>query len=158
IFEDDRTYPFEAHAPFKVWVPVADVPDSFIHFVPGQPPRLLFHSPADYWHKSAPLPQAYWTQHFDIRPVAHRDAGRAGLRRDLSGAAYIGDVFPQLPTWGVAAVNPRNLMQRLDFRRAAKTPYELECLREANRIGVRGQQAAAQAFQAGASEFEIELA
>ncbi|HVH82745.1 MAG TPA: hypothetical protein VM713_00370, partial [Steroidobacteraceae bacterium] len=23
IFEDDRTYPFVAHAPFKVWVPLS---------------------------------------------------------------------------------------------------------------------------------------
>jgi Xaa-Pro dipeptidase len=158
IFEDDRTYPFEAHAPFKVWVPVADVPDSFIYFVPGQPPRLLFHSPADYWHKPAALPQGYWTQHFDIRAVADRNAARTALPHDLSAAAYIGDAFPELPDWAVAAVNPRNLMQRLDFLRAAKTPYELECLREANRIGARGHQAALQAFEDGASEFEIELA
>ena len=24
VFEDDRSYPFEANAPFKVWVPLAD--------------------------------------------------------------------------------------------------------------------------------------
>jgi Xaa-Pro dipeptidase len=49
-------------------------------------------------------------------------------------------------------------MRRLDFPRAAKTPYELACLREANRLGARGHQAAAQAFEAGGTEFEIELA
>ena len=32
VFEDDRTYPFVAHAPFKVWVPLSDAPDSFIWF------------------------------------------------------------------------------------------------------------------------------
>ena len=158
IFEDDRTYPFEAHAPFKVWVPVADAPDSFIYFVPGRRPQLLFHSPADYWHKAAALPQAYWTQHFDIRPVTDRDAARKALPQNLSNTAYIGDLIPELPAWAVAAVNPRNLMQRLDFVRAVKTPYELECLREANRIGARGHRAALQAFKDGASEFEIELA
>jgi Xaa-Pro dipeptidase len=158
IFEDDRTYPFEAHAPFKVWVPVADVPDSFIHFVPGKRPQLLFHSPVDYWHEPAALPQAYWTQHFDIRPVADRAAARTALPQDLSATAYIGDAFAELPAWAVAAVNPRKLMRRLDFQRAAKTPYELECLREANRIGARGHLAALQAFASGASEFEIELA
>src|SRR5215472_17435539 len=62
VFEDDRTYPFEAHAPFKVWAPLSDVPDCFVYFEPGGLPLLVFHSPADYWHKPADLPRAYWTR------------------------------------------------------------------------------------------------
>jgi Xaa-Pro dipeptidase len=158
IFEDDRTYPFEVHAPFKVWVPLSDVPDSFVYFVPGERPQLLFHSPPDYWYKSAAPPQAYWTRHFDIRAIADREAARKALPKDLTGTAYIGDAFAELAGWGVAAVNPAGLMRRLDFVRASKTPYELECLREASRLGALGHTAALQAFQAGASEFEIELA
>jgi Xaa-Pro dipeptidase len=158
VFEDDRTYPFEAHAPFKVWVPQADVPDSFVFFTPGKRPQLLFHSPVDYWYKPAALPQGYWTQHFDIQPVADRAAARKALPQDLSSTAYIGGDFDELAGWGVAAVNPRELMRRLDFSRAAKSAYELECLREANRLGVRGHEAALQAFRAGASEFDIEMA
>ncbi len=49
-------------------------------------------------------------------------------------------------------------MRRLDYVRAVKTPYELACLREASRLGALGHRAAARAFRAGASEFEIELA
>jgi Xaa-Pro dipeptidase len=158
IFEDDRTYPFEAHAPFKVWVPEADAPDSFVFFTAGRRPQLLFHSPVDYWHKAAALPQAYWTQHFDIQPIADRAAARKALPQDLSSTAYVGDAFEELSSWGVAAVNPRELMRRLDFSRAAKSGYELECLREANRLGVRGHNAALRAFRAGASEFDIEMA
>src|SRR5690606_3581986 len=59
---------------------------------------------------------------------------------------------------GVAAVNPTPLMARVDYERAAKTPYELACLREANRLGALGHLEAARAFAAGASEFEIHLA
>ena len=158
IFEDDRTYPFEVHAPFKVWVPLSDVPDSFVYFVPGKRPQLLFHSPADYWYKPAALPHAYWTQHFDIHAIADRESARKALPKDLSATAYIGDAFAELAGWGVAAVNPAGLMRRLDFVRASKTPYELECLREASRLGALGHTAALQAFQAGGSEFEIELA
>jgi len=158
IFEDDRTYPFEVHAPFKVWAPLSDVPDCFVYFVPDSRPQLLFHSPPDYWYKPAALPQAYWTRHFDIREIASREAARQALPQDLSTTAYIGDTFTALADWGVAAVNPAGLMRRLDFVRASKTPYELECLREASRLGALGHLAALQAFQAGASEFEIELA
>jgi len=158
VFEDDRTYPFEAHAPFKVWVPFADAPDCFVAFEPGCRPRLLVHSPPDYWYKPAAIPEAYWTSYFDIELTTDLRAARSVLPADLSRTAYIGDSLPELPSWGVGAINPAPLMRRLDYERARKTPYELACLREANRLGALGHAAALQAFNAGASEFEIELA
>ena len=158
VFEDDRSYAFEAHAPFKVWAPLGDVPDSFVWFEPGSAPRLLVHRPADYWHKPADPPQGYWVRHFDVHLVGDYAAARAALPRSLARAAYIGDGFAQLPAWGLKAVNPPALMRRLDYVRAAKTPYELVCLREANRLGARGHVAAREAFAGGGSEFEIELA
>jgi len=157
VFEDDRTYPFVAHAPFKVWAPLHDAPDSYIWFEPGSRPKLLLHQPRDYWHKPADLPRGYWVRHFDVLPVADSAAARAVLPRDLSRAAYIGDTTPEIAAWGPAAVNPRALMRTLDYDRAVKSPYELACLRAANRLGARGHLAATRAFEAGASEFEIEL-
>jgi len=158
VFQDDRFHAFEAHAPFKVWAPLGDVPDSFVWFEPGSPPRLLVHRPADYWHKSVDPPQGYWVRHFDVRLVGDLAAARAALPPALGQAAYIGDSFAQLAAWGLKAVNPPALMRRLDYVRAAKTPYELACLREANRLGALGHLAARTAFAAGGSEFEIELA
>jgi Xaa-Pro dipeptidase len=158
VFEDDRTYPFEANAPFKVWAPLSDAPGSFLWYAPGSVPRLIIERPEDYWHKPAAVPQGYWVRHFDLHTVARRGDARALLPADLSRAAYIGDAFDGLSEFGLGALNPRPLMQRLDYVRAAKTPYELLCLREANRLGALGHVAAASAFAAGASEFEIELA
>jgi Xaa-Pro dipeptidase len=158
VFQDDRTYAFEPHAPFKVWVPLADAPDSFVWFQPGARPRLLIHRPADYWYKPAELPHGYWTSHFDIFSSADLKEARAQLPQDLSGTAYIGDPLEALKDWGLATFNPPQLIRRLDYARATKTPYELECLREASRLGVLGHRAAERAFRAGASEFEIELA
>ncbi len=158
VFEDDRTYPFEAHAPFKVWAPLGDVPDCFLWFEPGRSPRLIVDRAKDYWYKPADMPEGYWTRHFDIRAAADRRAARALLPADLTRAAYIGDALPELASWGIGAVNPGQLMRRLDYARAAKSPYELECLREASRLGAAGHRAAERAFRAGASEFEIELA
>lgn len=157
VFEDDRTYPFVAHAPFRVWVPLADAPDSFLWFEPGSRPKLILNQPRDYWYKPADLPRGYWVGHFDVLPVPDGAAARAVLPRDLSGAAYIGDATPEIAAWGPAAVNPRALMRALDYDRAVKSPYELACLRAANRLGARGHLAATRAFEAGASEFEIEL-
>src|SRR5207302_1308092 len=79
VFEDDQTYPFRAHAPFKVWVPLTDAPDSFLWFEPGATARLIVHRCADYWHKPAQLPQDYWVRHFDVRTVAAPE----GARREL---------------------------------------------------------------------------
>jgi Xaa-Pro dipeptidase len=158
VFEDDRTYPFRGNAPFKVWVPLQDAPGSFVWFEPGARPQLIIERPEDYWYKATDLPSGYWVRHFDIRPAPDRRAARAQLPADLSGAAYIGDMLPELSAWGVKAVNPERLMRRLDYFRAVKTPYELVCLREASRLGALGHRAAAAAFAAGASEFEIELA
>lgn len=158
VFTDDITYPFKVHASFKVWAPLTDVPDCFIYFEPGKRPLLLFHSPTDYWYKPATIPAAYWTQHFDIRQIEDRASARGHLPRDLSRTAYLGEVFAELPSWGIGALNPSRLTTRLDFERARKTPYELACMREASRLGALGHTAAAHAFAAGASEFEIHLA
>ena len=158
VFQDDRTYPFEVHAPFKVWAPLLDVPDCFLYFEPGRRPLLAFHQPEDYWYKPPALPRGYWTRHFDIRPCRDRDEARRALPAGLRATAYLGDSLDELASWAVGDVNPPHLMRHLDFCRATKSPYELACLRQANRLGAHGHLAAARAFSADASEFEIELA
>lgn len=158
VFLDDHTYPFKAHAPFKVWAPLLDVPDCFLYFEPGRRPLLCFHQPEDYWYKPAALPGGYWTRHFEIRPCRDRDEARRTLPASLRTTAFLGDAHQEFASWGVADINPPHLIRHLDFPRAAKSPYELACLRQASRLGARGQLAAARAFESGGSEFEIELA
>jgi Xaa-Pro dipeptidase len=158
LFLDDHHLPFRVQAPFKVWAPLIDAPDSFVYFTPGKRPTLLVHQPVDYWHKAPELPNDYWSDAFEIVSCADRTATRAALPKDLSKTAFIGAPFPELLAWGPAAINPEHLIAQLDYGRAAKTPYELACLREANVVGTRGHVAAERAFRAGASEFEIALA
>lgn len=158
LFLDDHHLPFRVQAPFKVWAPLTDAPDSFVFFTPGRKPLLLVHQPVDYWHQSPTLPQAYWTACFDIVSVADRAAARAALPNDLSRTAFLGAPFPELLSWGPKAINPEHLLTRLDFVRAAKTPYEIAALAEANTLGARGHIAAERAFRGGASEFEVGLA
>ena len=157
VFEDDRTYPFEVNAPFKVWTPLAQ-PDCFVYFQPGQRPILVFNQPRDYWYKPPAPPEGYWTEYFDIRTCPDRESARGLLPPDLGATAYLGEPFAELGSWGVMANNPAHLIRRLDFSRAVKFPYELACLREASRLGARGHLAAQRAFAAGESEFAIELA
>ena len=138
--------------------PLTDAPDSFVYFAPGKKPQLLVHQPVDYWHKSPEMPNDYWTPEFDIVSCPDRAAARQALPRDLSRTAFIGAPFPELVSWGPAAINPEHLMAQLDYGRAAKTPYEIACLLEANVLGARGHVAAEQAFRSGATEFELALA
>ena len=115
------------------------------HRVPGRKPLLVFNQPLDFWYKSAPPPSAYWTRHFDIRTTPDIGSTRKHLPADLSHVAYLGDNIAALQGWNVAAVNPRRLMRHLDYGRAAKTPYELLCMREASRLGALGPIAASRA-------------
>jgi Xaa-Pro dipeptidase len=158
LFLDDHHLPFRVQAPFKVWAPLTNAPDSFLYFVPGKKPLLLIHQPVDYWHKSPELPRTYWSGAFDIVSCADRAAARAALPKDLSRTAFIGAPFPELLGWGPGVINPEHLIAQLDYGRAAKTSYEVAALREANMLGARGHLAAERAFRAGASEFEIALA
>jgi Xaa-Pro dipeptidase len=158
LFQDDHHLPFKVQAPFKVWAPLADAPDSFVFFVPGKKPLLLIHAPVDYWHKSPELPRTYWSEAFDIVSCPDRVAARAALPKDLSRTAFIGAPFPELLAWGPGSINPEHLMAQLDYARATKTPYEVAALLEANILGARGHAAAEKAFRAGGSEFEIGLA
>src|SRR5688572_12526173 len=90
LFLDDHHLPYRAQAPFKVWAPLPNAPDSFVYFVPGARPKLLVHQPVDYWHKSPELPDDYWTGGFDIVSCPDRASARAALPKDLSRTAFIG--------------------------------------------------------------------
>jgi Xaa-Pro dipeptidase len=157
LFLDDHHLPFRAQAPFKVWAPLSDAPDSFVFFAPGKKPLLLINQPVDYWHKSPEMPDSYWTPAFEIASVPDRAAARAALPTDLSRTAFIGAPFQELLAWGPKSINPEHLIAHLDYGRACKTAYEVACLSEASLLGARGHVAAERAFRAGASEYEIAL-
>ncbi len=55
-FLDDQGPPFKANPHFLHWAPLLEAPDSFIRYLPGRRPQLLFHQPADYWHRAARRP------------------------------------------------------------------------------------------------------
>ena len=158
IFRDDQTQPFRAHAWFKAWAPLTAVPECLIQVRPGEKPLLLFHQPADFWHEPAPLPTGDWTRHFQLRAVPDLATARAALPHSLARTAFIGELPQAASRWGLGAINPEQLLLSLDFSRAVKTPYELSMLRAASHSAALGHRAAAAAFEAGATEYEIHSA
>ncbi len=151
-FLDDTAYPFKPNPHFKAWVPVVDNPYCYVLYTPGQKPRLIFFQPLDYWYKPAETPNGFWVEQFDIRIITAPEHAREHLPR-TGRVAFIGEPEEE----PVGDLNPAPLLNRLHFARAWKTEYEIECMRQANRIGARGHRAAERAFRAGASEYEIHL-
>ncbi|MEO7773267.1 MAG: Xaa-Pro dipeptidase [Steroidobacteraceae bacterium] len=161
-FLDDQAYPFKVNPQFNWWVPLTQAEDSLLHIEPGRRPLLLFTRAEDYWHKPATIPSAAWTAEFDLQVVPNLAAAVAALPTDRGRTALLAE--PQetlaalLSIVPAGGLNPPGLLRRLHHARGRKTEYEIQCLREANRLGVRGHRAAAQAFHGGASEFQIQLA
>ncbi|HEX6550057.1 MAG TPA: Xaa-Pro dipeptidase, partial [Gammaproteobacteria bacterium] len=98
-----------------------------------------------------------WVEHFDIRIIKQPDEAKAALAISKN-CAFIGEWQDRFGDWGFAAANPEPLIQRLHYARAAKTEYEIECMRIANARAAKAHRAAEQAFRSGASEFEIHTA
>jgi Xaa-Pro dipeptidase len=154
-FLDDQPDPFAVNPHFKAWAPVLDAPGSFVVVVPGRRPVLLFHQPRDYWHKPPALPRDAWLDSFDVRVIRSPPEARSEVP---SGAAFVGEPFAGCDEWGFRSLNDPALLSRLHWARAAKTTYELACLRLAAAAGARAHRAAAEAFGRGGSEYDIHLA
>lgn len=154
-FLDDNPYPFAPNPHFLHVLPLTQHPDCWIEITPGQRPKLIYCQPADYWHLAPSAPQGEWVEHFDIHIIRSPEQAAAllpkGPRLAIVGEAdaALGDYVPN---------NPPALLEYLHYHRAYKTPYELECLRQASRRAVLGHLAAAAAFRSGASEYEINRA
>ncbi len=158
-FLDDHDYPFTVNPHFKRWLPVTDNPHCFVFIQVGCRPRLLYLQPEDFWHATAGGPEGYWVESFDVHVFSDASMIMNDLaQRDLSRFACIAqenELVDRLP--GVK-MNPPGLMAVMHYTRAVKSPYELHCMRQANRIAYRGHKAARDAFEAGHSELEVHLA
>ncbi len=152
---DDRDYPYVVNPQFKAWLPLTQAPGSWLVITPGQRPKLLFLQPHDYWHVVPEMPSGYWVEHFDIEVIRTADEAQR-LLPGVFRCAIVGE--PQSALGSYVPNNPEPVLQYLEYHRAYKTPYEVEMMRQASRIGVRAHRAAERAFRAGSSEFGIHLA
>ncbi|MDO5610847.1 MAG: Xaa-Pro dipeptidase [Pseudomonadota bacterium] len=153
---DDRDYPYAVNPQFKHWAPLTRSPGSWLLYTPGHKPKLIYLQPQDYWHATPADPAGYWVDQFDIVVVRTADEALAQLPAKSDGIAILGEAGSAQGAF--IPNNPADVLAYLDYHRAFKTPYEIEMIRRASRIGVRAHRAAERAFRAGASEFGIHLA
>lgn len=160
IFMDDRDYPFKVNPHFKAWVPVTNVPHSWLWVNGVDRPRLWFYSPVDYWYSVEPMPEGFWTPFIDISPLRNADDINGALKQPLSRTGYIGSSPSRAVRLGIAEenANPKGAIDYFHFYRSYKTDYELACMREAQKVAVDGHRAARDAFYSDMSEFDINLA
>ena len=158
VFLDDQQYPFKPNAHFLSWVPLTNLPLSYIVYTPGETPRLIYYMPHDYWHSVPAEPDGYWTGAFDIRVVHNPDDIAAQLPDDRDKCILIGEIDDESHAFGIERINPTSAINILHFARGVKTGYEIACMRLASQRGARGHVAAEAAFRNGLSEFDIHRA
>ncbi len=157
-FLDDMDYPFKANPHFKAWLPVLDNPHCWLLVDGVNKPKLIFYRPKDFWHKVPDEPKAFWAEFFDIQLLEKANLVETLLPYDKARLAYIGEYLEVAKALGFTEINPEPVLNYLHYHRAYKTAYEHACMRIANQMAVAGHRAAAAAFYAGGSEFDIQLA
>jgi Xaa-Pro dipeptidase len=158
-FLDDQAPPFRANPHFAQWLDAGGCEHALLLVRPGHKPTLFFLQQRDYWHQPPTAPDTF--DSIDVRVFDSLDALVDGASRALANenrTALIGDSSTDRTNLPVAQVNPQQLLNRLHYGRAYKTPFEIDCMRRATEIGVRGHRAALAAYRAGASEYAIHQA
>ncbi len=144
---DDQYWPLRPCPHFQHWLPLAE-PDCALVVRPGRKTTLLRAAEASFWEKPAPPPTRAFEQAFEVVPVGGAIAVEA---RGYAGGGRVAWV-------GEQRESPAELVKALDALRTTKTPYEVACIAEANRIARAGHEALRDAFRAGdASELDLHL-
>lgn len=157
MFQDDMTYPFKCNPLFKTWLPVIDNPNCWLIVDGVSKPKLVFYQPVDFWHSVPKDPTDFWVSEFEILKLSDIDDLNKFLPNDKSKSIYLGEFLDDAKELGFTELNNKKALDYLHYHRAYKTDYEMECIRQANVIAVKGHNAAKEAFLNGASEFEIQL-
>ncbi|MFV8572008.1 Xaa-Pro dipeptidase [Marinobacter sp. SBS5] len=152
-YGDDQGWTFQGYGPFLHWTGLAGFEHAWLLIRPGHKPLLSLYQPVDFWHATLELTPEPWHQEFQLVFSESREAPEFDGVNQL---AVIGD--PSLLTGVPGSHNPEPLCAALDETRVHKTAYEIACLAKANVLAVAGHRAARDAFLAGASEFDINLA
>jgi Xaa-Pro dipeptidase len=155
-YADDMDAPHHETPHFAHWVPLTG-PGHLLLVRAGHKPLLVRVAPEDYWYEQVSLGSPFWAAQFDIREVGTEEAAWELVTTKGRSTAYIGDAPKRAKERGFldSELNPAALIARLDWERSYKTPYEVACIEEAERMAARGHKAAREAFEAGASELEI---
>ncbi|VAW39857.1 Xaa-Pro dipeptidase PepQ [hydrothermal vent metagenome] len=153
-FLDDMPYAFACNPHFKWLVPITAIPYCLIHYSLSQKPVLYLYQPQDYWHSLPKTVEGDWAEFFEIIAITcKQDLPDFG---NLKNHGWIGQ--DDSCEYDSLKCNPRVYMDYVHFHRACKTDYEIDNIKAANILALKGHNAAMQCFQKGYSEFESHMA
>lgn len=158
VYQDDMDYPFKSSFLFRTYVPLTELPHSYVVIALSGKPTLVYYQPVDYWHTPPSDPEGIWPDQFDIQVVSQQSEVLNYLPKDAESVAILGeenDVTSNLPR---AQRNPQKLINSIYWQRAYKSAYEVECLRRANQKAAYAHTIAESMFRQGKSEQQIHLA
>ena len=152
---DDQFWPLRVTPEFQRWLPLSEA-GCALAVEPGRKPRLLRLRETNFWEATAPPETDYFWGAFDVVEVSS-----AAQMRDLlpkGRLAFLGDEAAVAMAWGIVD-NPPALVAALEQLRVHKTPYEEECIAEANRRAAPGHQELQRMFASGDwAELDMHLA
>ena len=154
-FLDDHAYPYKVNPHFKHWLPLTNNPNCCLVVNGVDKPKLIFYRPEDFWHKVPDEPTDFWVDSFDIVYMQKTAQLNDLLPSDRSQMAFVGENIELANKSNIGHTNPSAVLDYLHYHRSYKTPYELECMRQATLMAVKGHEAAKEAFYEGESEFDI---
>ena len=155
---DDQFFPLRPTPEFHLWAPLTE-PDCHVVYQAGKRASLFWPESRSFWERPAPPDATFFLEVMDVHRAGAPDP--KALSANGSKVAFYGEDVAHATALGfeAAAINPAKLVAALDDGRVLKTPYEVACLAEANRIAALGHEAVRKAFEGGAhSELELHLA
>lgn len=150
---DDAYWPLRVTPEFHRWLPLSE-PGCALVIEADRKPRLLRLVETNFWEALAPPEVDWFWGSFDVAEVGSEDKLRGLMPRGR--VAFIGDEGAAAAACGIDAVNPPALVAELDRLRVHKTPYEMECVAEANRRAAAGHEELRRLF-ASSDQSELEL-
>src|SRR5438445_2369602 len=120
----------------------------------GRKPRLIRPTERSFWEAPAPPESDHFWSSFDVIELPSASGMRELMPKGR--VAFLGDDLTAAASWGIESVNPPELVSTLGQLRVHKTPYEVECIAEANRRAAAGHEELRELF-AGADKSELEL-
>ncbi len=156
---DDQEVLFRTHAHFARFTPVTG-PNHILIIDQNEPlPLLVEFRPDDFWEEQTDNSPTFWREYVSCLVVKNHDELKKIVIEKVHGKKliFIGDTegAERLKEWSLLMHPSQNLLGKLDSSRAKKTPYEIACIDEANKIAATGHKKLQEMFLEGASEREM---
>ena len=135
---DDQDWPLRPTPHFQHWIPLAE-PECWVIVRGDRKPVLVRPKATSFWETAPTPPAPFLFDAFDLVDALDVPPGKI---------ARVGEKEPR----------DEALMKALDELRTKKTPWEIECIAEANRVARLGHDAVRDAFFAGeTNELKLHL-